>query len=121
MIYTTYFAKLKTLPSTIVPISICGKAPAWYDGLQYKQLAPKWAFFQEWKRTKDNQFYVRCFNEQVLSPLVAEQVVTELYLLAGGKNVALVCYEKPGDFCHRYLVAEWLRENGFLIKEWGVE
>ena len=30
MIYTSYFAKLKSLPENIIPISICGKAPDWY-------------------------------------------------------------------------------------------
>lgn len=40
MIYTTYFAKLKSLPKDIVPISICGKAPIWYSGIQYKKTCP---------------------------------------------------------------------------------
>ena len=26
-------------------------------------------------------------------------------------DIALVCYEKPGDFCHRHLVADWLNET----------
>lgn len=34
MIYTSYFAKLKKLPNNIIPISICGKAPEFYKGLQ---------------------------------------------------------------------------------------
>lgn len=50
MIYTTYFAKLRNLPSNIIPISICAKAPSWYTGLQYKKLAPKYNFFTEWKK-----------------------------------------------------------------------
>lgn len=50
MLYTTYFAKLKSLPENVVPIAICGKTPDWYTGLQYKKLAPKWGFFSEWKR-----------------------------------------------------------------------
>lgn len=41
MIFTSYFAKLSILPPDIVPISICGKAPDWYTGLQYKKLAPE--------------------------------------------------------------------------------
>ena len=50
MIYTTYFAKLKSLPKDIIPISICGKAPAGYKGLEYKKLAPKYDFFKKWKK-----------------------------------------------------------------------
>ena len=48
MIYTSYFAKLNKLPNNIIPISICGKAPDWYKGLQYKKLAPKYDFFIKW-------------------------------------------------------------------------
>ena len=48
MIFTSYFAKLSKLPSDVVLISICGKAPDWYTGLQYKKLAPKYQFFMEW-------------------------------------------------------------------------
>ena len=118
MMYTTYFAALKKLPQDIIPISICGKAPDGYDGLQYKKLAPKWDFFKVWKETKDNHYYVRCFNEQVLSKLDARQVYKELTERAGTDNIALVCYEKPESFCHRHLVANWFRENGIEIREW---
>lgn len=78
MIYTSYFAKLKSLPDNIIPISICGKAPAWYKGLQYKKLAPKYDFFMEWKKTHNNDYYIKCFKEQVTDKLVAKNVVNEL-------------------------------------------
>lgn len=58
MLYTTYFAKLRSLPDNVIPISICAKAPEWYDGIQYKKLAPKYGFFKEWKKTHDNEYYV---------------------------------------------------------------
>ena len=118
MLYTTYFANLSTLALDITPISICGKAPEGYKGLQYKKLAPKWAFFSEWKRNHDNHYYVQCFNEQVLSKLDAQAVYEELVALAHNTDIALVCYEKPEDFCHRHLVANWFRENGVQIREW---
>ena len=117
MIYTSYFAKLKSLPKTVQPISICGKAPDWYGGLQYKKLAPKYDFFKVWRETHDNNYYIKCFDQQVLSKLDAFDVVTELYKLSCGKDFALICYEKPDDFCHRHLVAEWLIQSGFLCEE----
>ena len=132
MIYTSYFAKLKSLPDNIVPVSICGKAPDWYKGLQYKKLAPKYDFFMKWKENHDNDYYIKCFNEQVLNKLNAEQVVKELDNLLLNKTlaldydgdlkevprIALICYEKPSDFCHRHLVADWLNKNGVECKEW---
>lgn len=119
MIYTTYFAKLRSLPETITPVAICGKEPEWYTGLCYKKLAPKWDFFVKWKETRDNHYYVRCFHEQVLSKLNVAQVLSDLHRMAGDGDIALVCYEKPEDFCHRHLVANWFRENGVQIKEYS--
>ena len=123
MIYTSYFAKLKSLPDNIIPISICGKAPDWYKGLQYKKLAPKYDFFMKWKENHDNDYYIKCFNEQVLSTLKADDVVFELtdivYNIKGiDMGIALICYEKPSDFCHRHLVADWLNQNGFKCEEY---
>ena len=121
MIYTTYFANLRNLPKNIHPISICGKAPEWYDGKQYKKLAPKYDFFMEWKKNHDNDYYIKCFKEQVLDKLNVDDVIYDLVGILDvneGVDIALVCYEKPSDFCHRHLVAKWLLENGYPCKEW---
>ena len=115
------------LPENIVPISICGKAPDWYGGLQYKKLAPKYDFFIKWKETHDNDYYIENFNKQVLSKVTTDTVIIDLFNLAGldgteGKEICLICYEKPDEFCHRHLVAEWLSKDGFKTKEWdGIE
>ena len=133
MIYTSYFAKLKSLPENIIPISICGKAPDWYKGLQYKKLAPKYDFFMEWKKNHDNDYYIRCFNEQVLSKLNQIETITDLHMVIPREirekmqhsvhnspdwHIALICYEKPTDFCHRHLVSDWLNEIGLNCTEW---
>lgn len=134
MIYTSYFAKIKSLPANIVPISICAKAPDWYEGLQYKKLAPKYNFFIEWKKNHDNDYYINCFKEQVTDKLNVYETVYDLYEKVGiyldevgvdfssesdkEKHICLICYEKPSDFCHRHLVAKWLNDNGFICKEW---
>lgn len=121
MIYTSYFAQLRNLPENIIPIAICGKSPDWYKGLEYKKLAPKWSFFSEWKKNHDNDYYIKCFDEQVLGKLDVVGVVLDLFNLLNeneDKDIALVCYEKPSDFCHRHLVADWLNKNGYKCKEW---
>lgn len=119
MLYTSYFAQLKNLPEDIVPISICGKAPEWYTGLQYKKLAPKYGFFMDWKRNNDNDYYIKCYNEEVLNQLTVNNVIKDLKSLVGNKSIALICYEKPFDFCHRHLVAKWFTENGVNCREWN--
>ena len=107
-IYTSYFAKINQLPESIIPISIAGKAPSGLKILEYKKLAPKWHFFQEWKVNQDNNFYIEHFQKEVLDKLNRNQVLIDLANLSNGKDIVLICYEKPGNFCHRHLVAEWL-------------
>ena len=113
MIYTSYFAKLKSLPNNVIPISICGKAPDWYKGLQYKKLAPRYDFFMKWKENHNNDYYIKCFNEQVLNNLNPMRVYQELCSLAKSDDIALIYYEKPSAFCHRHLVAGWLKKKRF--------
>lgn len=136
MLYTTYFANIKNLPPNTIPVSICGKAPQGWNGLEYRKLAPKWSFFSVWKETKDNDYYIEHFNKEVLEPLNIIRVTTELQVLLPYEireqmqnavwnddkfHLALVCYEKPDDFCHRHLVAEWLSRHGFPCTEWKPE
>ena len=123
MLYTSYFGNLANLPDNIVPISICGKAPDWYKGMQYKKLAPKYDFFMKWKVNHNNEYYIKCFNEQVLSKLNAQRVYDEFLHMCSKfpidkSDFCLICYEKPSDFCHRHLVAEWFNKNGIECKEY---
>lgn len=132
MIYTSYFAQLRNMPENVIPISICGKAPDWYDGLQYKKLAPKYGFFTEWKKTHDNNFYIEHFNDEVLKMLSVPKVLADLQMLIPDYikskmdvpvwvnkdwHIALICYERPTDFCHRHLVSKWLNENHIECNE----
>lgn len=125
MIYTSYFAKIKELENhNIIPISICAKAPDWYKGLQYKKLAPKYRFFMEWKKNHDNDYYIDHFKAEVLDRLDATDVILDFSKMVHGFNVgendiALICYEKQSDFCHRHLVAKWLNQNGYECEELG--
>ena len=121
MIYTTYFAKLKKLPENIIPIAICAKPPVGYKGACYRQLAPKYDFYNQWKVNKDNDYFTFCYKDRVLKDLNPTRLVAELYAQIGrtpcNGDIALVCYEKSGDFCHRHLVADWLRNNGYSCEE----
>lgn len=118
-IYTSYYAKCRKIPHTIVRISIAGKAPTGYRGIEYKVLAPKKEFFMKWKENHDNNYYIKCFSEQVLSHLSPVDVYNKLKGLSCGHDIVLICYERSGDFCHRHLVADWLSKNlGIEVKEW---
>ena len=119
MLYTSYFANMKNIPENIIRVSICGGVPKWYTGLQYKKVAPKYKFFMEWKENKDNDFYIKHFNEEVLSNITVTEFLEDIKKLTNNaENVVLLCYEKPSDFCHRHLVSDWLNSNGVVCEEY---
>lgn len=117
-IYTSCFSRVGRLPDSIVPISICGRAASWYQGTQYKALAPKYQAFVKYQRTRNRDEFSQRYREEVLASLCAEGVVRRLSELSGGKDIALICHEEPGAFCHRHLAAEWLTEKGYPTAEW---
>lgn len=112
-IYTSYFGlsrRIRKEHPDFAQIAICGKLVFPWDGLTYQVLAPRKWFFDEWKTGHDDAKYVERFNDEVLGKLDRDHVLADLGRLAGGddKTAVLMCYEKPGDFCHRHLVAKWL-------------
>ena len=121
MLYTTYFAKIKHLPENIIPVAICAKAPSGFKGFTFTLLAPKYDFFKHYKETGDREHFTKCYNEQVLDRLNPVIIEHALYKLIGKSpfthDIALVCYEKSTDFCHRHLVAKWFDSYGIPCKE----
>ena len=133
MIYTSYFARLKDLPSNVVPVAICGGIPNWYKGKQYRKLVPVYDAFIRWKCDRDDELYNEAYKEQVLNRLNPLDVIMDLHMLmpevfdldmrspvytSPDYHIALICYERPDDFCHRHLVADWLNEHGIKCEEW---
>ena len=54
-----------------------------------------------------------------MSKISPEEAYAALSDLDVGETV-LLCWEKPGDFCHRRLVADWLEKAiGIKISELG--
>ncbi len=118
MIYTSYFAKEQHIKNAgMVPIAITAKVPEWYAGLVYQPLAPTFDILMEYKRTGDRERYIERYKAEVLGKLDPIKVYSKLLALANCEAVCLMCYEKPDSFCHRHLVAEWFRENGFECNE----
>ena len=117
-VYTTYFAKVRKLPSYVKPISICTYPPSWFAGPNFSKLAPTESALMEYRHTGDTDEFSRRYKEETLAGLNPNDVLEELRGLTSTKDVALVCFEKSEDFCHRHLVAQWLMENGIEAEEW---
>lgn len=74
----------------------------------YKPLAPR----QEMLRWPYARYRETYFNE-ILAALDPHEVASHVTRLADGHPAVLMCWEdlrKPGKWCHRRMVAEWLGE-----------
>lgn len=120
-VYTSYFGNLKKLKEAdVVAIGIALYPPRWFSGVSVKSVSPtKSILFAE---GQSNEEYVRRYKNEVLSKLNVDEFLKSVGIFGGGHDVALCCYEKPEDFCHRHILAEWLNERyGMDIQEFGQE
>ncbi len=121
MIYTSYFGKLKNLPSNFEPICIARWRPTWYKGKSCLTLAPSKELLSWWKacgQTKeDEKTYIEWYKNETLSKHSAAAVYRIIKNLTPGKTPVLICYEKSG-FCHRHIIRKWLNENNIKCEEW---
>lgn len=114
MIYTGYFAKEQLYRDAgLVPISIARYPAKGYKGARCTALAPTGAMLH-----MPEVRYVPLY-EQRLARLDPLKFAAEVEAM--GKDVVLLCFEKPSLFCHRHLVAKWLRRNGIPCGEFDLK
>jgi len=104
--FTSYFWRfhLKEVPHLV---SIAWKTPEWFQGRRYPALAPRG------KMLKMPEDEYRRRYQAILDRLDPRQVYEDL-----GEDAVLLCWEQPGEFCHRRLVAAWLeRALGVTVPE----
>ncbi|TGJ99823.1 DUF488 family protein [Leptospira langatensis] len=120
-IYTSYHHKTDILlENGIVVFNISRFAPRWIakgKQLHFLSLAPTEEMVKagyEWEQ----------FEDQILKPLNPAEVVARLRIMANllsgsrATAIALCCYEKDPDKCHRRRVAWWLTNAGYPTFEY---
>lgn len=136
MLYTSYFAMIKKFPPNLEPVSISLYPPKGYVGRQIKSLAPSKELLNDYKYGDGSQaekeaHYIKSYNNflqrYVTGDWFKKGITQPGYFpaTADGKpiwesetnHVALCCFEKTGDFCHRNLLATHLRNEGIPIHE----
>lgn len=119
-IYTGYFDALETyVENGLNPISIAGLAPCYYEGREWKFLAPKLSTYTRYKNGEINEFgYMEEYIPTRLDVLDKQELKQKIDEI---ENPIFLCYEKEG-FCHRHLFADWLENNlGYMVEEYKVD
>lgn len=115
-VYTSNYARKGSHPNAI---AISRKPPDWYTGTTLPELAPTWKMIMAYKEgniteTDFISMYVDLLHRQRFDPNKFIEPLPD--------STFLLCYEKPGDFCHRRVLAEWIElKTGITIPEWKTE
>ena len=110
MIYTSRISYLRHIPDNLIKISIMRWTPRWCGKYIFnidKSLAPNSELLRGYKDGKiSKEEYTKVFTEEVLFKLTKEKI-DELYK----KDVVLLCACKKEDFCHRFLIRDYVKEK----------
>lgn len=107
MIYTSNFARCGNDERAV---SIALMPPDWYKGKEYRKLAPPKYLLNDYKYNGlSKEDYREIYYADVLSRLNPCSVIHDLSTL--GDDVILLCWESASEFCHRFLVTEWLNQQ----------
>lgn len=112
MIYTSYFEAVRDFKDTNRLVSIAfWTIPEFKHIQKYTKLAPTQDILARFKEDKNEGAYTKAFYKQVLNRLDPG------YIFRKFDDKILLCYEKPGKFCHRHIVSRWLRNHGYPCQE----
>ena len=104
MIFTSNFKIAGHLPQAV---AISLGVPRGWKGARCTVLAPPRPLI----KIMDPATFIPLYRAQVLDRLDPHKIIQDL----GGDDFVMLCWEPPGKFCHRQVVAAWLK------KELGLE
>jgi hypothetical protein len=108
--FTSNFTQVKKIVAAgLEPVAISRGVPGWYTGRRDLRLAPARAMLRAPAAEFDSYF----------NDLLLQLDPLEIYDALGHGSV-LLCWEKPGEGCHRRDVAQWLEAHlPVVIPEFG--
>lgn len=103
---TSYFGN-KEASADPSAVSIARWPPRWWGKRRrFIALAPSISLLNRSKAGLPWPEYVTEYKHDILAEMNPAKVFLEL----GAKSI-LLCWERPGEDCHRHLVAEWLEKS----------
>jgi uncharacterized protein YeaO (DUF488 family) len=123
-IKTGYFARAKEYEAQgYTVIGISRYPPDWLDVQSVRPLAPEAKLLMDYKAGKvSDAEYDRIYTENLQAHKGNVTHILNRLAETGLKHIVLCCYEKPGAFCHRHLLADFLnREYGLSVTELPVK
>lgn len=118
-IFTSSFSVSKGLdPSKYLVVSISRFPPKWFHGVMCFEFAPSSQLLHDYHDGMAQCLYVYRYRTEVLERGDVHKVFERLAGISQGRDIVLCCFESAGKFCHRHLLADYVKEVwGYSINE----
>lgn len=112
-IYTSYYSKLKNMPEDAILMSVSRTEPKGvHVHFKWEEVAPTSEILYGYKKgTVSKEAYTAAYLDQLRQLYKAGRLSAFIdWAKKQDKPVILLCWEKPGDFCHRIILADALNK-----------
>ena len=116
LVFTSHWRSPLLPDLEAVPVSISRGEPRQRLPFRYRRMRALAPDNQTWAHKDEAAFRLSYLRQ--LDALSAGVILERLSDLSDGLPVALLCWEKPGELCHRRYVADFIeREAGIVVPE----
>lgn len=118
-VFTSCFRFAKGLdPERYFVVSISRFPPRGFKGYKCFEFAPSAELLKRFKGGLSQYHYGVRYRRDVLEVIDVHKVFEGLAVKACGRDIVLCCFEPAFDFCHRRLLAQYVKEVwGYSIEE----
>lgn len=120
-VYTSYFGAARKFPKDkFIKTAVCYLVPRGI-GIWNSVVPPAELVFGLKRGEITKEYYEDQYYKMLLDR--KEQIANNIpYLKNGERDVVLLCYEKPNDWCHRHILARFLNTEFDLdVSEYNFE
>ena len=115
-VYTSHWRSPLLKDADAQIISISRGAPRWRLPFRFKRLGELAPDDHTWAQ-EDVKEYEASYARQ-LEEIGAEAILARVKQISDNMPAVLLCWEKPGEWCHRRMLADFLRERvGLVVPE----
>lgn len=101
-LYTSNYARQGSNPLSVGTSCVM---PKWYTGMTNSIVAPTWDLVRRYKQKEINSDE---YSAEYLLLLESRNFDAQQFVDKLPDGAMLLCYEPPGEFCHRRLLAKWI-------------
>lgn len=108
-IYTGYYQKRSEYNG--IKVAISRTLPIGWMSLVYQSFAPSYKLLTSYREHRINKEDFENLYLNEINKLNKKEVYEYFNELLQYDNIVLLCYERPYQFCHRHILAKWLKEQ----------